>query len=370
MKKAFTLIEMVVAIGILAIMVSFAGTVFNVSIESYRVATANTEIMQKLRAITDQLNADFAGLRKDGEIFVVWSAVPIDRLIDYEAYADDPDGHVRFDRIMFFANGDFHTYHQQHGDVRSNVARVSYMLANRPLGEPNRAPQWHPRYERVLARTQHILTADTAVPAFVEPNQLDEQWLYTWHDVNETDRITMQQWMNMPWDDAKIVALSTIAGIDVGERGTEGCGAVVDTRGPDPLVHNILCEGVGEFMVQGWSDQVQRWVPMVDPQHDGTLTDFITNPPGGGVIDIDYIHIPGVLYPFRQHGESFVGGVSLGGVFAQGQPYEFPPDRLNEEHFNEIPGLGRALRFTFTLYDSRAIITEGRTFSHIVYLDE
>lgn len=363
MKKAFTLIEMVVAIGILAIMVSFAGAVFDVSIESYRVATANTEIMQKLRAITDQLNADFAGLRKDGEIFVVWSAVPIDRLIDYEAYADDPDGHVRFDRIMFFANGDFHTYGQQYGDVRSNVARVSYMLANRPLGEPERAPQFQPRYDRVLVRTQHILTADdTTVPVFVEPNQLDEQQLQAWHNENETDTITIQQWMNMPWNDTKIVALSTIAGIDVNERGSVGCGAVVDTHDP-AFVHNILCEGVGEFMVQGWSDELQRWVPMVDPGGDQqfTDTDFRTTAPGV----IDYEHVPGVLYPFPPH-----GGVVLGGVFAQGQPYEFPPDRLNEEHFNEIPGLGRALRFTFTLYDSRAIITEGRTFSHIVYLDE
>lgn len=368
MKKAFTLIEMVVAIGILAIMVSFAGAVFDVSIESYRVATANTEIMQKLRAITDQLNADFAGLRKDGEIFVVWSAVPIDEdhLIDYEDYAGDPDGHVRFDRIMFFANGDFHTYHQQNGDVRSNVARVSYMLAKRLPeipADPFVEPQSQPRYDRVLARTQHILTADTAVPAFVEPNQLDEQQLQAWHNTNETDTITMQQWKNMRWDNTKIVALATVAGIDVEQRG-EGCGAVVDTHEP-ALVHNILCQGVGEFMVQGWSDQLQRWVPMVDPQHDGTLTDFITNPPGGGVIDIDYEHVPEVLYPFPPH-----GGVVLGGLFAQGQPYEFPPDRLNEEHFNEIPGLGRALRFTFTLYDSRGIITEGRTFSHIVYLDE
>jgi hypothetical protein len=323
--------------------------------------------MQKLRAITDQLNADFSGLRKDGEIFVVWSAVPIDEahLVDYEDYAGDPDGHVRFDRIMFFANGDFHTYGQQYGDVRSNVARVSYMLAKRlpeiPAG-PLVEPQSQSRFHRVLARTQHILTADAGVPVFVEPNQLDEGQLQAWHDVNETDRITMQQWMNMPWDDAKIVALATVTGIDVEQRG-EGCGAVVDTHDP-ALVHNILCQGVGEFMVQGWSDQLQRWVPMVDPDGDQQLTDtdFRTTSPGV----IDYIHIPGVLYPFRQLSESFVGAVVLGGVFAGSTHREV----LNQEHFNEIPGLGRALRFTFTLYDSRGIITNGRTFSHIVYLDE
>ncbi|MHC4646661.1 MAG: type II secretion system protein, partial [Planctomycetota bacterium] len=70
MKKGFTIIEVVVSIGILAVIVSFAGVVFKVSIESQRMAAANAEIMQKFRAITDQLNSDFKGLRKDGEIFL------------------------------------------------------------------------------------------------------------------------------------------------------------------------------------------------------------------------------------------------------------------------------------------------------------
>jgi len=38
--------------------------------------------------------------------------------------------------------------------------------------------------------------------------------------------------------------------------------------------------------------------------------------------------------------------------------------------FNQVPGLGRALKFTFTLYDSRGLIPKGRTFTHIVYLDK
>ena len=45
-------------------------------------------------------------------------------------------------------------------------------------------------------------------------------------------------------------------------------------------------------------------------------------------------------------------------------------EQLDREHFNSIPGLGRALKFTFTLFDSMGIIKEGRTFTHIVYLDK
>ncbi len=135
----------------------------------------------------------------------------------------------------------------------------------------------------------------------------------------------------------------------------------------------LLCEGVGEFKVQGWSfDPVQgrwRWVPEVDPDGDGYLTDsdFFTS--GGKV---DSINVPGVLYPFPPSGM-----VSLGGVFycdlstpegrAKFAEYQ---SRLNEERFGEIPGLGRALKFTFTLYDSKGVIKNGKTFTHIVYLGE
>jgi len=70
MKKAFTLIELVTAVGILAMIISFASVVFKVSIGAHRAAVANAEIMQKLRAITDQLNTDFKGIQKDAPLLV------------------------------------------------------------------------------------------------------------------------------------------------------------------------------------------------------------------------------------------------------------------------------------------------------------
>ena len=60
MRKAFTLMEMVVALGILAIVMSFAGVIFRVSVDSHRLALANAEILQKLRAITEQLDCGFS----------------------------------------------------------------------------------------------------------------------------------------------------------------------------------------------------------------------------------------------------------------------------------------------------------------------
>ncbi|MBN2131949.1 MAG: type II secretion system protein, partial [Sedimentisphaerales bacterium] len=157
MRKAFTLIEMVVALGILALVLSFAGIIFQVSIDSHRMALANAEIMQKLRVITEQLEADLGGLNKDGEIFIIWDA---ERKDGYPgANQNDPAAFERFDRIMFFATGDFQTY----GDnpvVHGNLARICYTLANRPSrsasGDPCRPEEQKPE-TRILARTLHIL---------------------------------------------------------------------------------------------------------------------------------------------------------------------------------------------------------------------
>ena len=106
----------------MAIMASFAGAVFKVGIESYRVSGANAEIMRNLRAITDQLNADFQGLQKDAPL-TIWFEL-------------DPVSGQRYDQIQFFADGDFQTtkLYDTDGDIVTppdsiiygNIASVYY----------------------------------------------------------------------------------------------------------------------------------------------------------------------------------------------------------------------------------------------------
>ncbi len=353
MRKAFTLLELAVAVGLLAMMILFASLIFNMSIDTYRMATANAEIMQKLQAITGQLNADFKGLRKDGEIFVVWVA--------------EPNSHERFDRIMFFADGDFQSYGTYGGDqIRGNLARISYMLAKTKDKNGNwiRAPQQAPE-KRILARTQHIITS--ALPAY-DPYALDEELcgvgpptLDIWHNIYEYDTIPLAGWMiisRAPWT-CKDERLTAITDVFIGGVGAEvwRIGAKVDPADPCSI-HMLLCEGVGEFKVQGWYAAEQRWVPEVDPDGNGNLadSDFFTS--GGG---LDSVQVPKVLYPYPPY-----GFVSLGGAFG-GNNFQ---GLLNEANFDYIPGLGRALKFTFTLYDSKGVIKNGKTFTHIVYLGD
>jgi prepilin-type N-terminal cleavage/methylation domain-containing protein len=336
-NKAFTLIELLVAIGILAVVMSFASMIFKVSIGAYRTTIANAEIMQKLRAITNQLNTDFKGLRKDGEIFVVWVA---------NTNPADPNLHERFDRIMFFADGDFQSY-GANPIIRGNTARICYMLAKRG----NLKALAQNKTKRVLARSLHILTADPSLAVFLDPNSFsDAQW-YVWNNRYEYDKISLEGWKNIAWDN-KMDMLTAMIDIQVGTSSlSEAIRGVAVEPSDANSIHMLLCEGVGEFKIQGWYDAQQQWVPEVDPDGDGNLADthfFLTEPN----------RVPGVLYPYPPNGLVNMNTIN------------YPRTQVDEAHFNNIPGLGRALKFTFTLYDSKGIIKKGMIFTHIVYLDK
>ena len=103
MRRAFTLIEMLVAVAIMVMVMAMVGVVFRVGIGAYRLSIANAEIMRQFRVISDQLDADFRGLEKAGQIVVVYPADddPTDGEVGESLYAD---------RIMFFARGDFQVY--------------------------------------------------------------------------------------------------------------------------------------------------------------------------------------------------------------------------------------------------------------------
>lgn len=329
--RGFTLIELVVSIGILAIIVLLASGVLKIGIDSYRTSTANMEIMRNLRAIASQLNNDFENLRKDGEIFVVW----------------DGNDTGRFDQIMFFATGNFSRYHQDGNDIRGNMARICYGLASRGLGPPKRQPA----PKRILARTQHILTADANAQFLPDFTIESKEVLHEWHNFTEADRTFLNEWKNMPLD-PKAIALSAIMGIN-GHKGT-----TIKLKNPE-TVHLIMCQGVGQFKIQGWHDGLCQWVP----DNNDLILPFSSIPSP----------IPNLLYPYRKlsyaNRTEEIGHLNLGGLFAPGEQFYYPRELMTERHFDKIPGLGRSLKFTFKLYDSKGIIKNGRWFTHIVYLN-
>lgn len=154
MRKAFTLIELIVAIAILAIVLSFAGLIFRVSIESHRMAVANAEIMQKLRVITEQLDTDFKGVIRgyEGQIQASTRTYTI----------DDESVEINSDSIVFFANGDFQSTGQFDVDgndvtIVGNVAAIYYGAP-----DPNSYDRWPEPKDRLLLRRQTILASEAS----------------------------------------------------------------------------------------------------------------------------------------------------------------------------------------------------------------
>ncbi|MBW8036285.1 MAG: hypothetical protein FVQ79_11805 [Planctomycetes bacterium] len=133
----------------------------------------------------------------------------------------------------------------------------------------------------------------------------------------------------------------------------------------DPnTVHMLFCEGVGEFSIQGWYEAEQRWVPTIDPNGDDILddTDFVPAA-GASPTTLDLSGVPVLLYPYDGS-----PGIS-GGIWNLKFEGVYPNSSVTEANFNSIPGLGKAFKFTFTLYDSQGVFPDGKTFTHIVYLD-
>jgi prepilin-type N-terminal cleavage/methylation domain-containing protein len=198
MRKAFTLIELVVAIGILAVILSFAGVIFRVSTDSQRMAMANAEIMQKLRVITSQLDADFRGL------IGKYGGYTISATVSKET--ETPDGTTmtsitHFDGVFFFANGDFQSTGQCDGKtIVGNVAAIyygppdpnSYLEEIEPGVEAIMLPA--PR-DRLLLRRQTILAPETPEADSRQDGEYYrlslEQWDAQWRD-------KLDEWYRQP----------------------------------------------------------------------------------------------------------------------------------------------------------------------------
>lgn len=284
MKKSFTLIELIVAVALFAIVFTFAGMIFKVCINSYRVAVANAEIIQKLRAITDQLNADFTGLQKDAPLAVVFIAT-----------GPNPTD-VRSDRLLFFSDGYFQSTRQYNSGgsdvtVAGSVARIYYGLSINP--DPN-STNVEDFKEEILARRLQILTADTGL---------------------------------------------------------------ADTNSISPSDFN-------EYTKKSFSE----WKQVVPPSDLDKLSDWIGRPDVH--IDLsDPVWMEKIMPAFMAKGVHNFKIQMVKSIDAGGNIVWWP---TNDEVINKIPygvaGYPPAFKFTFTLYDSKGVFKEGRTFTHIVYI--
>jgi prepilin-type N-terminal cleavage/methylation domain-containing protein len=367
--RGFTLIELLVAISILAIALSIAGVIFRVSIESHRAAIANAEVMQKLRAITDQLNSDFKGLQTDAPL-LMW-------------FRQDPnDPNQRYDQIMFFAAGDFQSTQLYAGKplipaltgrpIRGNVARIYYGQAQSldPRDNTMKYPFYLDRHKRLLARRQHILSADPNL--YVWPIAGDVNGTfddvdgapkgYNNNEIFEHDSLSLAQWKTLD-----ITAYDTSGGTKTLLNFCFDFPPWVDIRNAQTF-HKLMCEGVGSFTIQWayWDAAYNKfhWFPSNDPDGNGNFTDSHFDLVKGDGFPANPTILPG-------YADFDVFGVFFNIPNGSQRNYWGAASRMRYNPNNKFPYgfYPEALKFTFTLYDSKGIIKQGRTFTHIVYLD-
>jgi type II secretory pathway pseudopilin PulG len=398
-KNAFTIVELLVAMTLLVILLGLSGMVFNTTVAAHRAAGASIDVSRNLRAITAQLSSDLRGLRKDAPVFIAFNWIDTD---------GDMVSDSRFDTIHFFADGDFQTsrtyYYDGNDDgladdyngdgkinrddrykiVYGNIARVFYGHSNTP-GNMDYVSNG------TLVRKSHILTSESRIyniygeipgitntgTGFVDYTPFDASFgltthasLHTYIDENEIEfnTITLTNWINaLNYLDAgvpnNVTHFITNCMMDASRP-------QVDLADIDTL-HLLFAQGVVQMQVQ-WAytaDDLMvansftgiRWWPSVDPDGDpGTNdSDFITmNRTQLGV----YLQLPlnlnvdmdgdGANDWFSPH--NFSCGTTIAGVGVVPFKPAFYP---------------RALKFTLTLKDSNGIFADGKTFTHIVYLD-
>lgn len=316
MKKAFTLIELVVAVAILAMVLSFAGVIFKVSIGAYRTATANTEIMQKLRAITDQLNRDFEGLQKDG--YLMLYSEEITRREFENSLSPDI---FRADRLYYFSAGDFQSWFDS--NIRSNMARVYFGHDRASLDDVDVVvvSKWN------LARDVILLTPG-----------------YSSADCNDTSYAERKADLLGTLFDAFLL-------LDLG--------IPIDIETDPDDVRRLMCQNAGAMQIE-WTDGTKypppnnslAWFGLDMPRTYGDLPDILPDTAYG---DIEFIPPERETFymafwiPVTSYGDD------LPWDWPMGVPREYWP---------------KALKFTFTLYDSKGTLKGGRTFTHIVYIGD
>jgi type II secretory pathway pseudopilin PulG len=291
MKKAFTIMELLVAVGLLAVVLAAVGIVFNYSINAQRTAASTAEIMHTLRAITDQINIDFTGLQKDGYL-VLWS--------------DDSNS-----AVYFFSTGDFQSWYDS--SIKSNTARIYLGPA---ADDPNN-----------LALDMRLLTPGYIPTPGSKLDYNDVSFAQCKADINNLE-------------DPYTVLSTDRPGINMAYDPNDA--------------RRLLAQKVGSFKIQwtyGWtrSNEPNRIVwwgldDVGDPNALRDETSLIKEPNGVAINSVEILLIANAINEVK------------------GPPYTVWWDSTNQQYWP------KALKFTFTLYDSRGLFKNGRKFEHIVYI--
>jgi len=400
-QRGFTIVELLVAMSLLVILLGLSSMVFKTTVAAHRAAGASIDVSRNLRAITDQLTADFRGLQKDAPLAIWFEQEFVD--------TDDdgvPDTARRYDQIQFFADGDFQTT-KQYGTppqtVYGNMARIYYghawsvdsamdaIKGYRVLdlnGDGIEDPS-----ANILARRTHILTNNAALLVFPSVNQATNQLTAFppgGNNYYEFDNfVTLSLWNQLLTVQANCDEyLSTCFNNTVPPGDTTLVGRVgrpVIDMGDIDYLHNLLSQGVVQMRVQ-WAYTAEdltadttvytpippasyfagvRWWPSVDPLGDGN------DPVAGTDVDSDFDTIANQFgaYFKMPDGSGIPDWLNVISAVSTERCRTDDGSGTNTDVYFRQNFYPKALKFSFVLRDSNGVFAEGKTFTHIVYLD-
>ena len=386
-NKAFTIIELLIAMALVVILVAISSVIFASAVRAHRTADSTIEISRRAEVIAQQLNSDVRGLRTDAPLI-------------FRFERDTATG-LRYDQILFFANGNFKTINRYNNQtVWGNLSRIYYGHAwsgtVNSTGEPW---NWVIRPDGgyrplsvsdpgagLLSRRAHTLTSDITLPpvgligaTFPNPGAftgaVDQGgFVPYWNNRLEYDQLSLAEWKNLMVVQANCQPMLLRNFWSARDNDLTGR-PIIDMTNPNTL-HLLLSEHISAFRVQ-WAytvgdlstnttdDNVPvpvgaagyftgvRWWPSTDPAGDGSLqSDFETmgrndfgvyfQMPGGTPLT-DWCRVTPDLPESRRCRAE-------GGYFRQ----DFFP---------------RAMKFTFTIYDAKGLFPDGKIFTQIVALD-
>lgn len=387
-NKAFTIVELLVAMALVVILVGLSSLIFAAGVKAFRAADSTVEVVRRAESITRQLDADIAALQTGAPLAVWFERIQV---------GTEDDGitpiYRHYDQILFFANGNFQTMRQTSTPagfqtVRGNMARVYYGHAWRADLDSNVEPwawtnptgkdgyRWFSQDDpgvRLLSRRVHLLTSEmTLLPMtmigypFPNPDEFTAmlgdfsrgQFVPYWNNRLEYDQLSLVEWKNLMrvtgnCNQLLLRAFSNERDAYIGGR------PMIDMENADTL-HLLMSENISEFKIQ-WAYRSE------DLYNAVSGTTFLPNQLFSGIR----------WWPEQDNDDFAAMGMNrdLFGIY-----FNMPGGETLTEWFPVSAGrtttipfspsfFPKAIKITFTVHDTKGMFPDGKVFTQIVTIN-
>ncbi|MBN1765615.1 MAG: type II secretion system protein [Sedimentisphaerales bacterium] len=377
-----TLAEMLVAISITILMLMITGMVFKSSSDASGKAIALNDLMLQTRVLTRQLEQDLEGLRSDMPMAIMFEAHcnngtdptydPADSSTWLGVPYDKPRL-VRYDRIVFFANGDFQAsdYPDKNGyafQIKSGLAQVFY---GQSMDRPATPEETLWPIRQILTRRCRMLVNDDSSNPFFNwykpslagtPGSPEEyDFMPVIYPIQNPDCSSPVVWKNIKIelfqdflynDYYREIYFSNYKNKYLHQSLIRRPYLGVDNQGPgiagirfDGLQRLYMLPDVVDFKIQLWFETIagDYWFP---------TDQYLASNPAFGVywnVNTPVTTSPPPPPPYD------VDGIEW-----------WPDHSLTQTPLSHLNAWPRAIRFTFTLYDrNRSHFPLGKTITYI-----